>query len=269
MDPRVGSVRAVATSAAEIARLAVGADRLPDSSAAAALLSSSFNVPSHGGFPIVREAFVSAMLATYSGVDHALVWADLVARPRAAVAYATVARGALEGFAKAHHLLSAEGPEQFVLRHLSVTKADMTFPARYSQFRDFSGKILDGRELGSVHATIAEDLGLKLETFSMQDAVRSLLTVGVKPEYTVGGDIYSQLSGVAHAAASALGMYYESDDAKLVMRPEMLTEQAGYLFVASTVVAENWLDVFEADGRERERWRTSRGEAERSLRRLI
>ena len=264
-----GSVRGVAEAAADIARRTVGAASWPEASEGTALLRSRFNVPSYGGHPIVREALMSAMLATLSGVDHALAWTRLLDDGSSAIAPSTVARGAIEGFASAFYLLRAEDPEQFVSRHLAVTRAGMRFPQRHSRFQDFTGAILDNSELPVVHETIAQELGLKLERPLIQDMVQTMLSAGLEPGTDASPEIYSQLSGAAHAVTSALGMYFDRAAVRLAPQAEILTEQAGYLFVATSVTTESWIEVFDADDEMRRTWRAARAAAERQLSKLI
>lgn len=265
----VGSTRGPAEAAAEIARATIGAKSWPDSSHGAALLSSSYNVPSYGGFPIVREALMGALLATLSGVDHVLSWADLIEAARPTVSLATVARGAIEGLAKAHYLLSADGAESLVSRHIAITKADIKYPLRHSQFQDSTGQILDNEDIPTIHRVITSNLNLTLTEPKVQDMVRPLLSAGLRSGHDAGPEIYSQLSGPAHAAASALGMYLNAEDATFVLPPKIASEQAAYLFVAASGVAELWLDKFDADPIARDKWRSARAVAEQHLERLL
>ena len=264
----IESVRGVASQAETLAREAVR-DEWSHPNKASAFRASVVNLPSYGGRPIVQEAFVSAMLATFSGVDHALAWVQIVEEGTSSVAFATVARGAIEGLSKAHRLLSAEDAEQLVRRHISITHADMQYPLKHSQFTDHLGNKLRNEDIPAVHQAIAASIGLRLEKPVAQHMVQVMLTEGMRDGTSASPEIYSQLSGVAHAVTSALGMYYEREARRLVSRPEMLVEQAGFLFVASSVVAERWMAMFGADSSTHAAWDGARRTAELSLAQLI
>lgn len=247
----------------------MGAPTWPDGSLGAAHLRSELNVPSYGDFPIVREAVYAAMLATLSGVDHALAWTVLVEEGSTSVALATVARGALEGLAKSYYLLSAPDTREFVARHISVSLADLKYPLQYSRFQDFTGTILDNHALPELHRELVARLDLTLVTPTAQEYVRSLLTAGMRPGEVADFNIYSQLSGAAHAATSALGMYRDETGATFYLPTEIATEEAGYLFAGVCVVAEEWLSVFGADETEISGWRSTRRSAETNVARMI
>lgn len=266
----VGCVRPLTGALAAIARQLVDIPSPAADSPIGVHLSSALNVPSYAEFPIVREALVAAMFATLSGVDHATAWCDLVWGRTATVSLATVARGAIEGLAKAHYVMGDTDTKDLVARYLAVTAADMVHPLRHSQFRDYTGKLLENETLPEVHQRIAAELELDpLAKPSVQRMVQGLLTAGTIEGHQAGPEIYSQLSGPAHAAMSALGMYVVPGQSEFALPDEVVTEQAGFLFAGLCVTAEMWLGLFGVGPRGRAPWKRARSQAEFELTRLI
>lgn len=265
-----GSLRSIADFTSELPGRLVGANEYPEGSTVDRHLRSEFNVPSYGDFPIVREALVAAMFATLSAVDHVQAWIDLVEAKRATVALATVARGALEGFAKSYFLLSAPSTEVLVARHISITAADLIHPLRHSKFQDHTGKPLDNGSFPKLHSEIASMLDLPdMQRPSVQQMVDKLLSAGAREGFRPSRDIYSQLSGPAHASMSSLGMYRGDGESNLSLPPAIAREQTGYLFAGTCVVAEVWLDVFAAAPHDRLGWVAARSAAELNMIKLI
>jgi len=229
-------------------------------------LSSGLNLPSDGGFPIVREALVAAMYATLSGVDHAKAWSNLIRSGTATVSLATMTRGAPEGLAKAYAILGAPDTRTLISRHIAITEADLKHPLRHSKFSDRTGKVLDNARLRDAHVQIAAKLDLgRLEAPTAQTMVQDLLRPGTHDESGVTPEIYSQLSGPAHAAMSALGMYVGSDTGRFILPEQIAEDQAAYLFAATCVVSDEWrhnLGVSKALHRD---WMVARREAEANL----
>jgi hypothetical protein len=262
----VGAVRPIAHSAAELSRQLVGQSEYFAGSPVDNHLQSKLNVPSYGGFPIVRETLVAALYATLSGVDHALSWAELIGVENATVSLATVARGAVEGLAKAYYLLSSASTEELIAKHISVTASDLVHPLRNSKFQDYTGQLMDNDTFPRLHEEIAAQLGLVApKRPSVQRMVQSLLSAGMKVGEKAGPEIYSQLSGPAHASMSALGMYVVPEEGRFQLVPRIVEDQAGYLFVSLCVVTESWLNLFSADRDVRDVWMAARAKAESSL----
>jgi hypothetical protein len=259
------------TSALEaLARDLVGKSKMPARSPMNVHLGSKVNVPSYGGFPIVREVLVDAMYATISGLDHAHSWVTLLLEGTATVSMAAVTRGALEGLAKAHYLISAETSEELIQRHLASVRFDLVHPLKHSQFIDATGVLIDKGEFPKVHDTIEQSLGLaRIARPGSQVLVQELLTAGMRPGLEASREIYSQLSGPAHAGMSALGMYVVPNTANFELPRIIAAEQSGYLFASIGAVAEGWLNLFGASALSRRAWTSTRLKAEHSMARVI
>lgn len=261
------SVRPIAEELERLApQLLAESDSPPAGSWIDQKLSSGLNLPSDGGFPIVREALVAAMYATLSGVDHAKAWSNLIRSGTATVSLATTARGALEGLAKAYAILGAPDTRTLISRHIAITEADLKFPLRYSQFQDHTGRVLNNGHIRNAHVEIASKLALgKLQSPSAQDMVQDLLRPGTRNTDGVTSEIYSQLSGPAHAAMSALGMYATPEGGRFILPRQIAEEQTAYIFAGTSVVADAWLNSFEAGPDQRGRWNIARCAAQRHL----
>lgn len=178
-------------------------------------------------------------------------------------------RGALEGFAKAYAILSAPDTRTLISRHIAITEADLKHPFRHSQFKDHTGKVLDNARLRDAHVEIVGKLDLgKLEAPTVQTMVQDLLRPATHDESGVTPEIYSQLSGPAHAVMSALGMYVGPDTEQFILPGQVAEEQASYLFGSTCVVAHGWLDNFHADSGVRRAWVEAGRTSETSLLRL-
>lgn len=266
-DALIGSVSPIAEELARLApQLVANSSTPPAGSWIDRRLRSELNLSSDGGFPVVREALVAAMYATLSGVDHVNAWAGLIRGETASVALATMTRGALEGFAKAYTLLSAPDTRELITRHLAITAADLKYPLRYSRFQDYAGQVLDNERLRDAHQEIALKLNLgKLEAPSTQQMVQALLRPGTHDVSGVTPEIYSQLSGPAHAAMSALGMYIPPEGGRFILSTQIAEEQTAYLFAGVCVVADTWMSDFGASQSTRSDWTAARRAAEAKL----
>lgn len=259
------SVREIAQLADRLTRTAVQGPPRPGS-LASAHIQSELNLPSFGGGPIVQEANFSIMLATSAGVDHVRAYTSALSHEQGTVAMGTLVRGAVAALAKSYYLLSADSTAELIARHVAVTTDELKYPLRYSRFQERDGRVTDGSEYPGVHTRILAELGLtRISVPGEQEKVRSLLSAATT-DLAVGGEVYSQLSGAAHAVTSALGMYLLRDNTARLEYPRQIAfEQVGYLFAGITIVAERVLTVFDLGEADHERWRTARGRAEAAL----
>jgi hypothetical protein len=260
------SVQEIALALDRLARTGVNYPAR-EGSAARSHSESALNLPSFDGIQgIVEEANFSMLLASSAGVDHVKTFTSALNAGQGTVALGTLVRGAVEAFAKAHYLLGAETTAEFIGRHIALTADELKFPLRYSQFQQWDGTITDGKNYPEVHQGILRQLQLEpLRVPSVQTRVSALLSAGsLGPP--VGGDVYSGLSGAAHAATSALGMYLLRDDSAQYEYPrETAFEQVGYLFASIAVVAEGIIDLFGLEQADRDRWNSARRRAELAI----
>ena len=228
---------------------------------------SSFNSPSKFGPPLFKSACNTLGLAVVAGANNVEAFVMLVESGRGATAAASVTRAALEAYARVFFLLEAASDAVFYHRYLSLTHDELKYPVRHSKFTNASGEEIDGlayrQELGAIikhlHFNNFLDVGLA-------NLVGSLLAKSLD-EPDVDPAIYSQLSGVAHAASSAIGMFVETTLTgwQLMLPRDVALEYCGYLFAAVVKVAELALVVFGLTGGAIDRWNAAKERAEIAL----
>jgi hypothetical protein len=176
----------------------------PDSSDAHARLRDPINAA-----PVWRErypvplAHTDIAVAILTGLDHLAWFAALAANPHpSAPAMATVTRGAIEVFARAHWLLRTSDARDIVARHTAIVLRDLKYPVLFSQ----------KMQTGSKEEITATDHRDAIESFRTQEQLPSIPVPGIT-EMTValiddtfgkGREYYSQLSGVAHGESFAI-----------------------------------------------------------------
>lgn len=108
----------------------------------------------------------------------------------------------------------------------------------------------------------------------MTEWVRLLLASALDSDYEVElilVNIYSQLSGTAHAGASALGMYLDVERQPMgfIYPRQIAFEHVGYMFAAVTRLGELTIEHFAISGVRAERWEDARARAVVASKRLL
>ena len=181
----------------------------PKFSDAHARLSDPINIA-----PVWRErypvplAHTDIAVAILTGLDHLAGFASLAANAHpSAPAMATVTRGAIEVFARAHWLLRASDIRDMVARHTAITLRDLKFPVKFGQ----------EMQAGSKEVITATDHRDAIELFKTREQLPSVPVPGIT-DMTValiddtfgkGRGYYSQLSGVAHGESFAINMFLQ------------------------------------------------------------
>jgi hypothetical protein len=261
-----GALAEIAEMLEAIARIAVASGG-SDQSQASNHDASPHNVRGFTGTPLTKEINLSTMLSTIAGVDHVMSYLDLVASPKRSVSMATLTRGALEGFARAFHVLSADTSHEFLARHINSTLDDLQFPSKLSRFQKFSGEEIDSSAYPEALEEIRLSLGVLRSRVSISHQVRSLLSFGA-PSVPLQdlAQIYSQLSGAAHGATSAVGMYLAPSNAAQFEYPPVIShEHVGYMHSAICTVAERYLAVFGLELPIRKEWEDSQERAQAAM----
>lgn len=236
-------------------------------STAAFWQKSKFNSSSEFGPPLFISAGNTMALAVVAGASNVEAFVMLVEKGRGGTAAAPVTRAALEAYARAFFLLEADSDAVFYHRYLSLTHDELKYPVRHSKFINASGEEIDGlayrQELGAIikqlHFNNFLDVGLA-------NLVGSLLAKSLE-EPDIEPAIYSQLSGVAHAASSALAMFLETTSTgwQLKLPRDVALEYCGYLFAAIVKVAELAVVVFGPTGGVIDRWNAAKERAKIAL----
>lgn len=126
--------------------------------------------------------------------------------------------------------------------------------------------MLDNARLRDARVQIAAkfDLG-RLEAPTGQTMAQDLLHPGTHDESGATHEIYSQLSGPAHAAMSVVGMYVGSDTGRFILPDQIAEDQVAYLFAATCGVVDAWMMNFGSAGAPYEGWVAARRGAEAKL----
>ena len=236
-------------------------------SAAAFWAKSTFNLPSKFGSTLFESAGNAIALAGVAAADNVGAFVTLVKSGRGPTAASPVTRAALEAYARVFFLLNAESAEVFYHRYLSLTHEELKYPVRYSKFANASGEEIDGlayrRELGEINKRLGFNDFLDV---GLANLVGSLLANSLE-EPDVDPAIYSQLSGVAHAASSAIGMFLKTTSTgwQLILPRDVALEYCGYLYSAAVNVAERIVVAFRPTGGAVDRWNAARARAEVAL----
>jgi hypothetical protein len=123
---------------------------------------------------------------------------------------ATVTRGAIEVFARAHWLLHASDARDMVARHAAIVLRDLKYPILFSQ----------KMQAGSKEEIRATDHRDAIELFRTREQLPSVPVPGITDRTVAliddtfgrGREYYSQLSGVAHGESFAINMFLQLND---------------------------------------------------------
>ncbi|MCD2443072.1 hypothetical protein LQ757_12385 [Agromyces sp. SYSU K20354] len=213
-----------------------------EGSRAAADLASPLNIQSSDGSTHLAHAQASAWIACLAGADHMLAFAAGI-RDGRTVSNWTLARGALEAFARARYLLGAEGDDTGALlgRSIALARAEMRYATEPGQMATREGGPLDVDEY---RAQLTRMLA-ELEVDEPKAPGATKLTTDLLDETAPdagGRRRYSQLSAAAHAESAGIQMFMTAEqDALSMSRPLVLEvthmQTACCLFLGDILVA--------------------------------
>jgi hypothetical protein len=229
-------------------------------------LRSTSNLESDFGGTLFNSACNSIALSVTAAADSAEAFVLALKSERSTVAMAALSRAATEAYARAYFLLNSQSETDFYHRYLSLTYEELRFPVRHSGFTTGDGMEIDGSAYRQEVADFAATLGLG--TFldvGLAGLVERVLDRIV--EGRVDPAIYSQLSGVAHGTASAVGMFVgrSSSGWKLIFPRDIALEYAGYIYSAAVNVADLTVKVFAPTADLVDRWTGVRNRASIAL----
>jgi len=221
--------------------------------------------------PISDSATVSAgaantiLLTAMAAEDHVDAFIASVKRGKQSVSNATVVRGVLEAYAKTYFLASAITFEQLLQRYCSLVWDELQYPVRHSSFADTTGALIDGAAYREAFRLLLESHGMgKPLAVPMTALVASLLEDAI--DGAADPAIYSQLSGVAHAGTSSVGMFFENvADLEMVMPAQIGHEYTGYVFAAIRTAALAFIDAYAPPTAAHDRWLAALGRAESAI----
>jgi hypothetical protein len=231
-------------------------------SAVASWISSPTNFESNFGPKLFKSACNSIALSTAAASDNLNTFVFSLRNERSAVSMAALTRATLEAYGRAYFLLQSQSAEGFFHRYVSLTHDELKYPVRHSGFTTAEGAVIDGAAYRAELTEFAKKLNSsKLLDVSLAELVATLLAQAADGETDPA--IYSQLSGAAHAAASAVGMFVQRSMAGwgLTLPSDIAFEYAGYIYAAATVVGDRAVELFDPPVAVADRWRGARDRA--------
>jgi hypothetical protein len=168
---------------------------------------------------------------------------------------ATLTRGAVEAFGKAHYLLQASSPSELLRRHLNLGIAELSTSAKHSEFTLFNGEHINGPAYIDGLKAVLADEGLKAESVGVTALASTVLSDSAPG--APGRAFYSQLSGVAHGETAGVTMFIGKDieaGIGFVRRRNVMLPYAGMLFGTCRLVLNQIINHFAVEQEHLNRW---------------
>lgn len=245
----------VVTASLHLCRVVLGDEQYPASSWAGRMSNPLSAEP--GGdrnYPLQTVRLV-LRTSTESALQHGLALFELSRSKRAlAVPLATVTRGAIEAFGRAHWLLTSDTMEELVSRTASLEYVDMEYPAKF-------GMKLRRLPVESIASTpvaqYREDLIRWLESRGLPLVPLGTSGLAVRvldASYGDGRLVYSDISAAAHGRGWATANFYDFSTSVLQRDDELLISYCKYVMETTRVVTSYLAARFESAAGERDRW---------------
>jgi len=237
----------------------------PESRAAADLAGNGDFETSDGETHLINAHRV-IYTAIAAGADHHRAFADGVMAGRTTVSNWTLARGALEAYARAHYLLRSADVGELMVRHVALVLAELRYSA-HGTYATRDGRAFDPAAYQQAMRGMLEDLGLPpAKPASMTELTAALL------EDTAPGSEgrlrYSQLSSAAHGETIGVQIFIPTEGAAFAL-PRVLVQEAAHAIVACSITVGNEIVAyFGADLPTRERWASARSAAASAMLKL-
>ncbi|MBL0706128.1 hypothetical protein [Sinomonas cellulolyticus] len=245
----------IAPLAREITHLAVGRP-VRSGSKAEAFLADPDNVPtSTGGGSHLYSAHLAIAFYSFAGIDHMRSFSALLPKHEPVFSLATLTRGAVEAFGKAHYLLQADSALELLRRHLSLGITELDVSTKHSEITLFNGGRIDGADYVDGLKKVLIDKGLKAERVGNTGLASTVLSDSAPG--APGRAFYSQLSGVAHGETAGVSMFIGKDveaGIGFVRRRDVMLPYAGMLFATCRLVMNQIIDYFAVELEHRNRW---------------
>lgn len=168
---------------------------------------------------------------------------------------ATLTRGAVEAFGKAHYLLQASSPPELLRRHLSLGIAELSTSTKHSDFTLFNGEQINGSAYIDGLKEVLADGGLQAERVGVTALASSVLSDSAPG--APGRAFYSQLSGVAHGETAGVTMFIRQDTEAgigFVRRRKVMLPYAATLFGTCRLVVNQVINHFAVEQEHQTRW---------------
>jgi hypothetical protein len=237
-----------------ITHLAVGRPARPGSRAEA-FLSDSLNVPTSTGASHLQSAHLAIGFYSFAALDHMRSFSVLLPKDGPVMSLATLTRGAVEAFGKAHYLLQASSPSELLRRHLNLGIAELSTSAKHSELTLFNGEYINGPAYIDGLKEVLADKGLKAESVGVTALASTVLSDSAPG--ASGRAFYSQLSGVAHGETAGVTMFIGKDieaGIGFVRRRNVMLPYAGMLFGTCRLVLNQIINHFAVEQEHLNRW---------------
>jgi hypothetical protein len=190
----------------------------------------------------------TTLFATLAGIDHARLFARSLLLEDASFALATLARGAVEAYARAWWFIEPDEDTELVVRWLSGLADELKVFARLRP-----GAVL--HELRGRDSTADEELKRVLDDIERLTGTRKPRAVSytsmasaLADQWKANGRIvYSDLSGVAHGESLGLHSFVAADDVAGVYRTGISNRSGvvytGWVLSASSSVGRKALEL--------------------------
>lgn len=176
------------------------------------LAKGSYPSRSQGPYP-GRNALETVLFATLAGIDHSRLLARSLLREDAAFSIATLARGAVESYARAWWMIEPQDDEELVVRWLSALASEL---GRYGKVRpDAVLHEMRGRNSNAATELIGvlDDIERITGSRIPREVRYTAMAASLADSWGANGRIvYSDLSGVAHGESLGIHAFVEADD---------------------------------------------------------
>lgn len=237
-----------------LTHLAVGRRARPGSRAEA-ILSDSLSVPTSTGASHLQSAHLAIGFYIFAALDHMRSFSMLLPKEGPVMSLATLTRGAVESFGKAHNLLQAGSASELLRRHLSLGIAELSTSAKHNEFTLFNGEQINGPAYIDGLKKVLADEGLKAERVGVTTLASTVLSDSAPG--SPGRIYYSQLSGVAHGETAGVMMFIGDDieaGIGFARRRNVMLPYAGMLFGTCRLVLNQVIDHFAVEQEHLDRW---------------
>jgi hypothetical protein len=170
-----------------------------------------------------------------AAADHARTMAIVITEPRIGPSTATVARGALENFARIHWVSSGQTPDDVRARALHVLRKDVNDSKRASDFESQrpDRATLTGDEYIAAIKEHIDELAVPGLNWTISKALEEI-SIEKWPELEPKAP-YSTLSAVAHGGLPGLGLFVVDNELRLP-RQEVINQVGFVLGIADVAI---------------------------------
>lgn len=237
-----------------------------EGSRAAIDLDSPVNHETSDGSTHVAHAQSAARTACLAGADHLRAFVIGVRYGRTTVSNWTIARGALEAFARANYLLGSADADQMLGRTVALIRGEMKYASKFGYVYTRDGEQLDvDGYVADLKAMLAEaGIELPKESESSTTTLTSELIETTAPG--AGGRLrYSQLSAAAHGESAGVQMFMDPALGTLTTSRVLVVEIAHVLAGCTLALGKLLVEYFNPSPGAVDRWNWARDLASAAL----